>query len=433
MVSPGVPAAPAGQGLLQVPGVLSVDRYLVPGGTVPQDMVVGVRDMSGPARRPGQLGQHPPRLHPRLRVRRRCRQRHGRATATRPSPRATSRRRGGLGVFQPRVYFGQQETSYAIVGGRGQRELDYPNARARAARTTTPTRRRRRAGRLDAGPAPVRDQVPAAEHPAVGAIDSNSQILYNRDPLARVAKVAPFLTLDSDTYPVVAAARSDWVVDGYTTTDNYPYSAAAEPAAGHARTATARGGSVDGAGGQINYIRNSVKAVVNAYTGQVSLYQWGGNDPVLDAWMKAFPGVVKPQQRDPGLPGAAPALPAGCVRGAAADPGPVPRDPGAGVLRRAELLVRADGPERHQPERRHPAAVLPDHDHARPAPAGILADHHVHPARAGEHGGVHGGRQQPAERGYGQIRVLQLPQDTAIRGPQQVQADFESDPPSPRR
>ena len=101
-----------------------------------------------------------------------------------------------------------------------------------------------------------------------GAINSHSKILYDRQPLARVAKVAPFLTLDGNPYPVVANGQILWVVDGYTTTDLYPYSqrlsmpqaTSHQPDARAARWPASRPAT-------INYIRNSVKAVVNAYTG----------------------------------------------------------------------------------------------------------------------------------------------------------------------
>src|SRR5262249_52171825 len=121
-----------------------------------------------------------------------------------------------------------------------------------------------------------------------------SKILYVRDPLARVAKVAPFLTLDGSPYPVVANGRIYWIVDGYTTTDLYPYSQRLSlPAA--TSTSQTPGGNVAGEPtGGVNYLRNSVKAVVDAYNGDVTLYQWGASDPLLQAWKNAFPGVIKP-------------------------------------------------------------------------------------------------------------------------------------------
>src|SRR5258708_30331032 len=122
--------------------------------------------------------------------------------------------------------------------------------------------------------------------------------MYIRDPLSRVAKVAPFLTLDGNTYPVVVDGQILWVVDAYTTTDSYPYSQRLSLQQASSNSYSP-GGSVVGPDGEVNYIRNSVKAVVNAYTGAVTLYQWGSNDPVLDTWGKAFPGVIKPESAIP--------------------------------------------------------------------------------------------------------------------------------------
>src|SRR5262249_43552584 len=131
-----------------------------------------------------------------------------------------------------------------------------------------------------------------------GAIDGNSKIMYIRDPLSRVQKVAPFLTLDGDPYPIVWNGGIDWVVDAYTTTNDYPYSQRIG-----LRQASSDSyfpnGTVFGNPGQVNYVRNSVKAVVNAYSGKVSLYEWGTKDPVLKSWEKVFPGLVQSRQDTP--------------------------------------------------------------------------------------------------------------------------------------
>src|SRR6202007_2908125 len=108
-----------------------------------------------------------------------------------------------------------------------------------------------------------------------GPQTGNSPSPNDREPLARVAKVAPFLTLDGTPYPVVANGHIYWVVDGYTTTDLYPYSQRLSMAAPTSTSQTPTGSVAGQPTGAINYIRNSVKAVVNAYTGAVSLYQWG--------------------------------------------------------------------------------------------------------------------------------------------------------------
>ena len=133
-------------------------------------------------------------------------------------------------------------------------------------------------------------------------IEEDSKVLFVRDPADRVAEVAPWLTLDGDTYPVLAqmgeggTRRTVWVVDGYTTTDGYPYSELV--ALGDVATDALTGQRVLPVG-QVNYIRNSVKAVVDAYDGSITLYAFDESDPVLRTWQKAFPGTVEPRSAIP--------------------------------------------------------------------------------------------------------------------------------------
>ncbi|MCY9785612.1 UPF0182 family protein [Nocardiopsis sp. EMB25] len=129
------------------------------------------------------------------------------------------------------------------------------------------------------------------------AITSDSRIIYERDPLERVERVAPFLTVDSSPYPAVVDGRVQWIVDAYTTSNGYPY---ANPIDfNQAVTDTFTNGTAQqvGAlpGNEVNYIRNSVKATVDAYDGTVTLYAWDEEDPVLQTWMSAFPGIVTPR------------------------------------------------------------------------------------------------------------------------------------------
>lgn len=127
-----------------------------------------------------------------------------------------------------------------------------------------------------------------------GAVNDDSKVLYVRDPRQRVEKAAPFLQVDGDPYPAVINGRVTWILDGYTTSDAYPYSESME-------LGTAAQDSLTGAGTtalpneQFNYIRNSVKATVDAYDGTVKLYAWDEKDPVLKTYMKAFPHVVHPK------------------------------------------------------------------------------------------------------------------------------------------
>jgi uncharacterized membrane protein (UPF0182 family) len=122
------------------------------------------------------------------------------------------------------------------------------------------------------------------------AIGDKSQILYNRNPLDRVQAVAPYLTLDSDAYPAIVNGRVLWIVDGYTTSANYPYSSAENYSQSIADSSSER----TLGRGKINYIRNSVKATVDAYDGSVKLYAWDDEDPVLKTWSKIYPNTVLP-------------------------------------------------------------------------------------------------------------------------------------------
>lgn len=123
-----------------------------------------------------------------------------------------------------------------------------------------------------------------------GLIESDSRVLWVRDVRDRVQKIAPFLSLDSDPYPVALDGRIVWVVDAYTTTSEYPYSENAD-------TAQLPAGS--GLRRKFNYVRNSVKAVVDSYEGDVTLYRMDETDPIAAAWSKVFPKLFKPKSALP--------------------------------------------------------------------------------------------------------------------------------------
>ncbi|TCU50897.1 UPF0182 family protein [Curtobacterium sp. PhB146] len=201
---------------------------------------------------------------------------------------------GALGDFQQRVYFGETSPAYSIVGAPKDSkdvELDYPSGSDDdngGNATTTYSG--------DGGPSVgnfFNRLVYAAKFQSEqvllsDAVNKDSQILYDRDPITRVQKVAPYLTVDSDAYPAIVDHRIQWVVDGYTTSDAYPYSQSqslSDSIAGSESSAYRTD--------QVNYIRNSVKATVDAYTGKVTLYAWDTKDPVLKTWEKIFPTSVK--------------------------------------------------------------------------------------------------------------------------------------------
>ena len=125
-----------------------------------------------------------------------------------------------------------------------------------------------------------------------GNIKSDSRLMFNRDIRDRVELAAPFLQWDGDPYAVVVDGRIKFVRDGYTTSENYPYAQRVDLADAARRNEVGSRG-VQGIG---NYIRNSVKAVVDAYTGEVTLYAYDETDPILRAWRKAFPNLFAPKQ-----------------------------------------------------------------------------------------------------------------------------------------
>jgi uncharacterized protein len=112
-------------------------------------------------------------------------------------------------------------------------------------------------------------------------LTDESRIIFNRSVTERVRLVAPFLELDSQPYPVVIDGRVKWIVDAYTTSNAYPYSERRPLALGNRAI-------------QVNYVRNSVKAVVDAFDGDVTLYRVDETDPLIEAWSQAFPGLLQP-------------------------------------------------------------------------------------------------------------------------------------------
>jgi len=204
---------------------------------------------------------------------------------------------GPAPLDQPRVYFGpvlsNTSADYAIVGKNGDdREYDYE--------TNTDTKRYTYTG---SGGVPIGSWISRSVFAAKFAernflfssvIGSNSKILFNRDPAQRVEAVAPWLTTDSAVYPAIVNKRLVWILDGYTTLDNYPYSELTSLSSATADSTEVAFNRL-APDKQVSYIRNSVKATVDAYDGTVTLYQQDEQDPVLKAWMQVFPGTVRPK------------------------------------------------------------------------------------------------------------------------------------------
>ncbi|MFM8628001.1 MAG: UPF0182 family protein [Candidatus Nanopelagicus sp.] len=205
----------------------------------------------------------------------------------------------GLGEFQPRVYFGENVPDYSIIGGPAASnpvELDYPDDNSpNGQKNYTYTGK----GGVPMGSLFTRllFAIKYQEQRILlsNLINSESKILFNRNPRERVAKVAPWLTLDGDPYPAIIDGKILWIIDGYTTSNGYPNSRVVN-LANTGDALTSRSNAVSSLDDRnVNYIRNSIKATVDAYDGTVSLYQWDTQDPVLATWSKAFPGSVKPR------------------------------------------------------------------------------------------------------------------------------------------
>jgi uncharacterized membrane protein (UPF0182 family) len=196
--------------------------------------------------------------------------------------------KGDIVVNQPRIYYGELITDYSIVGSPA---TDAPREYDSDTDAITYTGK----GGVSLGNLFNRlvFAMSYGERNILfnGSINSDSKILFVRDPSDRVSQVAPWLTLDGDPYPAVVDGKIQWILDGYTTLSSYPYSE--QMSLGDATQDTLPG--VRRLPNKtVNYLRNSVKATVDAYDGTVTLYAFDPTDPVLQTWMKAFPGTVKP-------------------------------------------------------------------------------------------------------------------------------------------
>ena len=204
---------------------------------------------------------------------------------------------GALPNYEGRIYFGEYATTFAIVGreeGQPAIEFDSPGGAQQAGEVNNTY--------AGTGGVPMGDLFTRLLYAAhfmdlnillSDRVNSQSKIIYDRTPKERVAQVAPWLTLDSNLYPAVVDNRLVWIVDGYTTSRNYPNSQVQSlRASTNDAQSTLVGTQADQA---VNYLRNSVKAVVDATNGNVTLYEWEAGDPILQAYEKAFPGTVQPR------------------------------------------------------------------------------------------------------------------------------------------
>jgi uncharacterized protein len=415
------------KGFYAFPDSLDVDRYQVNGQE--QEEVVGVRDLNLGGLNPQQqswINQHLVYTHGFGFVA---------AAGNTVQPDGTPSfvesdipPRGALGGdFEPRVYFGETSPAFSVVGakkGSPARELDFPSDSGNGQVNTT---------YHGDGGVPVgsfwRKLLYALRFKDKNllfssGVNSDSQLLYVRNPADRVKKVAPFLKLDGDPYPAVVNGRIIWIVDGYTTTDGFPYAARTSLSSATTDTATQQASNIRTVQGQVNYIRNSVKATVDAYDGTVTLYQWGSRDPVLETWKKIFPGIVKPEKS------MSPALRAHLrypedlfkvqrtlltkyhitdphAFYAGTDYWKVPEDPTkTNPVQQPPYYLTLAMPGQTSPSFQLTSALAQNNRKNMAAFVSVQSD--------------------PASADYGKMTVLQLPSNTQVSGPEQVGNDFES-------
>jgi uncharacterized membrane protein (UPF0182 family) len=335
---------------------------------------------------------------------------------------------GALTITQPRIYYGENSPTYSIVGGpagSAPQELDYPPNNQQDVTKFTYS---------GTGGIPVGSLLNRLlftvkyQEPTIllsDLVNSDSRILEVRDPSARVQKLAPWLTLDGDPYPAVIDGRIVWIVDGYTTTDAYPYSKSVSLSDATTDSVTASGSSVSAQSAQdVNYMRNSVKATVDAYDGTVTLYAWDEQDPVLQTWSKAFPGLIQPRSAiSPDLM-AHLRYPADLFKVQrqilsqyhVTDPNTfysgtdfwsIPADPAKSVPQaQPPYYLQVQMPGTSSPTFSLTTTFAPQ---KRPTLAAFMAVD-----------------SQPGP-GYGKIQILELPGNTTIPGPTQQQNNFETD------
>lgn len=411
------------------PDTLDVDRYDLDGEST--DVVVGARELeleNVPADRRDWVNDHTVYTHGYGLV-------MARGTQVRAGNPQWIDPASSIGEYEPRIYFGEEMDHFSIVG-RGDtqepREVDTPTGGEDSRYTYTGD------GGVSIG-SPLRQAAYALTHRDVkfllsDAVGANSRLLEHRTPKERVQRVAPWLTLDDDVYPTIVDGRVQWVVDGYTTSQEYPYSTAFSMSgvqSGEVSSVqTQQASSL--VGDRVNYMRNSVKATVDAYDGTVSLYKWDEEDPIVDAWDRAFPDLMEDRSEISGELMSHLRYPEDIFRmqravladyhvtsasdfRAGQDRWRVPDDPSRGddgVAQPPYFLTLAM-PDQQRPSWSLTSTYIPRG--SRNVMAGYLAADGDAGSTAGE----------PAS-GYGDLRLLSVPRNTTVPGVGQVQNDIVS-------
>jgi uncharacterized protein len=349
-----------------------------------------------------------------------------------------------LGNFEQRIYFGEFSPAYSIVGapeGAAPQELDYPDSTAPSGQRNTPY--------AGDGGVPMGDfftqllfaiKFRSEEIVLSDTVNTESRVMFDREPRERVEKVAPWLELDGDPYPSVVDGQVVWVLDGFTTSNQYPYSFSTSLDEATATSVTATSDNLATLLPQrVNYVRNSVKATVDAYDGSVTLYAWDETDPILQAWEGVFPDSIRPIDEISGELMSQVRYPQDLFkvqrevleRYHVTDPASffngtdfwsVPEDPTTPDLAALQppyyLSLRM--PDQDSPSFSLTSTFIPTTEGAS-GDRNVLTGFLTADADAGNEAGT------PAD-GYGKLRLLQIRNDETVPGPGQVQNDFNADP-----
>lgn len=426
----------------QFPKALNVDRYEIDGKV--QDTVIAVRELNPDGLSPDQqswLNTHAVYTH-------------GYGVVAAKGNKFTADGKpeflqsgipstGVLGTdetYEPRIYFGEDSPEYSVVGapeGAPHREQDRPAGREGGETQYTFTGN----GGPHVGSFLNRVlysiKFQSSDLLLSDAVNEASQILYERDPRDRVKKVAPYLTVDGNAYPAVVDGRVKWIVDGYTTSQYYPYSQQAQLSDATTDSQTTAGRTVALPNSSVNYIRNSVKATVDAYDGSVTLYAWDDQDPLLKAWQKVFPNSLKPYSEMSADVMSHVRYPEDLFkvqrellgRYHVTDPvsfyknddaWSVPNDPTVSAeVKQPPFYMSLQMPDQKKPAFQLTSSFIPQvvDGNARNVLYGFLAAD----SDAGNKKGV-------KAESYGKLRLLQVPPAAQVPGPGQAQNKFNSDP-----
>lgn len=425
------------RGYYSVPQTLDVDRYRLGDNKQPQDIIIAARelDLNGlQASQRNWANDHTVYTH-------------GYGVIA-----ALGNQRGAQGqpvwvekdipptgdldlTTEPRIYYGEQSPTYSIVGrpaGAAPIEVDIPRGGAASDGGEPNATQNTYAGK---GGVPIGNFFNKALYafkfgePNIvlsNRVNANSKILYDRGPRERVNKIAPWLTADGDPYPAVVNGKVVWIVDAYTTSNSYPYSERRSLEESTSDSLTGNGSQAILPRDQVNYIRNSVKAVVDAGDGSVDLYQWDDKDPVLRTWMKVFPGVVKAKSE----------ISTGLREHLRypVDMFKVQRD----VLSRYHVAdaqtFYEDGERWKVPEdptsttnKLQPPYYLSITQPGKTTPKFSLTSVYLPNSRQNLASFVSVNSEAADQENYGKFQILQLPSDTQIPGPNQMSNQFDAD------